>query len=133
MKNANRNANEDVYMTRKHWEQEYRRKYEARLRRQRKRKMINTLKVCAFGCLMLVAGAVAGTSDFYDETGYITRDGIYLEDKIGSFVRLNDGNKFNVSGYNYKAGTKVRLTLDANGTLNDYRDDTVIEVTRRIF
>lgn len=128
-----KNANADVYMSRQHWEENYKRKYEARLRRARKRKMIQTIKVCAFGAFMLVVGAVAGTSDCYDETGYITRDGIYLEDKISSFVRLNDGNEFNVSGYNYKAGTKVRLTLDANGTLNDYRDDTVIEVTRRIF
>lgn len=128
-----KNANADVYMSRQHWEENYKRKYEARLRRARKRKMIQTIKVCTFGAFMLVVGAVAGTSDFYDETGYITRNGIYLEDKIGSFVRLNDGNEFNVSGYNYKAGTKVRLTLDANGTLNDYRDDTVIEVTRRIF
>ena len=127
-----KNANADVYMSRQHWEENYKRKYEARLRRQRKRKMIQTIKVCAFGSFMLVVGAVAGTSDFYDETGYITRNGVYLEDELGTFVRLNDGNEFNVSGYNYKVGTKVRLTLDANGTI-DYRDDTVIEVTRRIF
>lgn len=127
-----KNANADVYMSRQHWEENYKRKYEARLRRARKRKMIQTIKICAFGAFMLVVGAFAGTSDFYDETGYITRNGIYLEDEFGAFVRLNDGNEFNVSGYNYKIGTKVRLTLDANGTI-DYRDDTVIEVTRRIF
>lgn len=125
--------NADVYMSRQHWEENYKRKYEARLRRARKRKMIQTIKVCAFGAFMLVAGAFAGTSDCYDETGYITRNGVYLEDELGTFVRLNNGNEFNVSGYNYKVGTKVRLTLDANGTIDNYRDDTVIEVSRRLF
>ena len=136
MKN-NRNANGEVYMSRKHWEENYKRKYEARLYRQIKRKIkkaiISTIKGITFACFLCSAVVMSGTSDFYDETGYITRNGVYLEDELGTFVRLNDGNEFSVNGYNYKVGTKVRLTLDANGTIDNYRDDTVIEVSRRIF
>lgn len=136
-KNVNRKANYELYMSRRDWEQEYKAKYEMRLYRQFKRKVkkavMSAIKGIAFACFMFAAVAVSGTSDFYEETGYITRNGIYLEDELGTFVRLQDGNEFSVFGYDYKPGTKVRLTLDANGTIDNYRDDVVIEVSRRIF
>lgn len=130
-----KNANEEIYMTRKHWEQEYRRKYEARLRRQRKRKMINTLKVCGLCFTLLVGAAIGGTCDYEDRTGCSTYKGIVLEDEVGAYVRLENGQEFYVDDdeYNVGYGDKVYVELYKNGTNNYFRDDPVVKVNRRIF
>lgn len=119
-------------MSRKHWEQEYKRKYEARLRRARKRKMINTLKVCGFCLTMFVGLAIGGTMDYENETGCSTYKGIYLADEVGGYVRLENGQEFYIDD-EYNVGDKVYVELYNNGTIDYFRDDSVVKVNRRIF
>ena len=131
----NRNNTNDIYMSRQHWEENYKRKYEARLRRQRKRKLNkikNCLMVCALLGIMCVGTALGGTSDYIDETGCSTYKGIYLEDEKSGYVRLENGQEFYIDN-KYELGDKVYIELYNNGTNEYFRDDSVVKVTRRWF
>lgn len=135
-KNHNRNANEDVYMSKRHWEENYKAKYERKLVRRMKRKAIyafkQAIKVIAFGTFMCCAIAMSGTSDYEDRTGCSTYKAVVLEDEQGQYVRLDNGHEF-YTETEYELGDKVYVQLYRNGTNNYFKDDSIVNVTRRWF
>lgn len=133
-KNANRN--EEVYMTKEFWEQNYRAKYERKLVRRIKRKLIHVfkqvIKTIVIATVVCCVFFTAGTSDYSDRTGCSTYKGIVLEDKSGQYVRLENGQEF-YTETKYELGDKVYVELYKNGTNNNFKDDSVVRVSRRWF
>ena len=127
----------DVYMSRSYWEQNYKRKYEARLRKNFKRKLHKLyrkiFKGIAFASIAFALIAIPKAYGFYDyDSNIADKDGIYYKTEDGDkFIHLSNGHIFDAYGYDFKNGEEIIAIFDMDGEDVDSDKDILINIVRK--